>query len=46
MLIQLKKLLHCTPPEVILDIFKWYNDDNERDLTGLFLNFAVVVSTG
>jgi hypothetical protein len=37
MLIQLKKLLHCTPPEVIVDIFKWYDDDdNERDLTGLF----------
>ena len=28
MLIQLKKLLNCTPPEVIVDIFKWYDDDN------------------
>jgi hypothetical protein len=35
MLIQLKKLLHCTPPEVIVDIFKWYDDDNLSDGPGI-----------
>ena len=45
--IQLKKLLHCTPPKVIVDILKWYggggggdddddDDDDECDLNGIF----------
>jgi len=39
--IQLKKLPHCTLPEVIVDIFKWYGgggDDecDECDLNGIF----------